>query len=629
MGEKLRLAILLLAVIGVPIVGICVATAPLLQDLGLSPAEIPSFAFDCLLDRKPSWEHAGVCRALLPDHLLGLASVVAAGIGLVLLIGPMLVAALVGKSRFLMAISFPLVAFAALVFLSICTFLQTGILTASIAMLETRMIGRIHPYIILGVAAVGLAMAIGILVNAFSMFRKATQHLDGELITAEDAPDLHKAIADVAGRLQTNVPKNVVVGLDPTFFVSTSRIQLEPAGHSLKGQTLYLSLPLLRLMSPDEAQSIIGHELGHFTGKDTIYSERFAPAFAGLARARHAVTTDEATSTWSLPIVVVIDHLLGIFALPERRLSRDRELRADQIGARAGSPEALSSGLAKLSLLEVVWHAGLESAANRIFVGRPPRNLSLNFADTARFDIDHEAGLELARQALEHKTAHPVDTHPPTRLRIEALGVNADELVEPERFRSRLYPTHTLAHGPGIERLEERLTRIFENQLMRHIGKSKDPAHISDTMWALLQARLLANLVSADGPRDAAQIRAAEEAARAQSEDFDSVVFRECIRYANELPSQEDLIGEAKVALTAQGARDLIQLVRAATVNIGLTGPNLYTGLEHLEQGLAGLPEAPEPVETDAEPTRIQPEAIVAAEASQQETSAGRRRRRR
>lgn len=100
-----------------------------------------------------------------------------------------------------------------------------------------------------------------------------------------DAPELHGFVRDLANKLGSTPPKNIVVGLEPNFFVTNADVYSLVDRQLLNDETLFVSAPLSRLMTKDELAAVIGHELGHFRGEDTVYSMKFAPVYAGMARA--------------------------------------------------------------------------------------------------------------------------------------------------------------------------------------------------------------------------------------------------------------------------------------------------------------------------------------------------------
>jgi Zn-dependent protease with chaperone function len=119
--------------------------------------------------------------------------------------------------------------------------------------------------------------------------------------------------------------------LDPNFFVAEGEVIC--LSGRLNGRTLYCSLPLCRILSEEEFTSVIGHELGHFKGQDTKFSERFYPIYRGTASslaALQAAGREGSGSVALLPAIAVLSYFLESLSVAESRLSRDRELAADQ-----------------------------------------------------------------------------------------------------------------------------------------------------------------------------------------------------------------------------------------------------------------------------------------------------------
>src|SRR5262249_51048997 len=149
------------------------------------------------------------------------------------------------------------------------------------------------------------------------------------------------------------------VGLEPTFFVTSAPVQLAGQSQPLRGNTLYLSAPLCRLFTAPELDAVIGHEFGHFSGSDTLYSTRFAPAYRTLHKALLAVHRQAsgggAVSAMAIPARSMLDFCLSQFARPERRISREREHAADQVGASIAGPMALATALLKVGLFVPMW----------------------------------------------------------------------------------------------------------------------------------------------------------------------------------------------------------------------------------------------------------------------------------
>ena len=215
--------------------------------------------------------------------IVGSLFVGALGAGIVLFVA---IAALVtGRSRTLLARSFPVVAFIALLGTGIVALGQALLLAGGVYVGLEYFTGETSEAIVAVVGVTALGTALMVLFSALGMFRKAETSVVGVPIQAIDAPHLTRVVGNIARELKTKAPDNIVLGLDANFFATSARVRVPVMKKPLKGNTLYLSLPLMRLMSDAETRAIIGHEMGHFSGNDTAYSHYFAPAYTGLGEA--------------------------------------------------------------------------------------------------------------------------------------------------------------------------------------------------------------------------------------------------------------------------------------------------------------------------------------------------------
>ena len=130
---------------------------------------------------------------------------------------------------------------------------------------------------------VKLILCIGllVLVAAFAILKAMFVQLDdtfeinGEVIEPDRAPALVERLAALASSLDIKKPDWLVVGIDDNFFVTEHTVTVR--GKAYAGRTLYVSLPLLKIMEREEADAVLSHELAHFSGQDTLYSRKIAP----------------------------------------------------------------------------------------------------------------------------------------------------------------------------------------------------------------------------------------------------------------------------------------------------------------------------------------------------------------
>ena len=100
--------------------------------------------------------------------------------------------------------------------------------------------------------------------------------------------------------------------------------------------------------------SVIGHELGHFSGEDTAYSRKFAPIYRGRGESIQVLSEGEDANFFAqlpkLPAIAMLSLMYEVFAMNERKISREREFAADTGGVATSSKESLATALAKVAV---------------------------------------------------------------------------------------------------------------------------------------------------------------------------------------------------------------------------------------------------------------------------------------
>jgi Zn-dependent protease with chaperone function len=241
----------------------------------------------------------------------------------------------------------------------------------------------------------------------------------GKLVTETDAPNLWAHLRRCASHLKTAPPDNVVAGIDANFFVTEA--PLATRERTLKGRSLYVSLPLLRLLERSEADAVLIHELAHLRGGDTSSSAKLGPKLVDFdhycALMRHGGAT------------VVVFHVMNlyrlIFELALRRDSRLREFLADRIAAKVISSSAIVRSLIKIAaysnyrseveeqlFAQDSRHEGSIGIAGRVAAGLAPYAISTHFVDSMK----------------TANVPHPFDSHPPLIDRMRNVGHEITEL---------------------------------------------------------------------------------------------------------------------------------------------------------------------------------------------------------
>jgi Zn-dependent protease with chaperone function len=478
-----------------------------------------------------------------------------------------LVSAAVGKNRVAMVAVMPAFAFLMLIVTTLFVIGDVGVLLgvvgASMTGADAAVTSNGASFYTVLLLAVGVLTVLGLIGALVRMFHIPAMGVMGVRAQSTDHPKILAFVEDVARRVDARAPQHVVLGMDLNFFATNAPIR--PLGEGrLKGETLYLSLPCLRLLSEGELRAVVGHELGHFSGKDTAYSMAFAPAFHGLGEAVNAVRKP----LWRIPNLLGLlaserlSYVAFLFHRNHGAASREREFAADQKGAEASNPSDLAAALIKMFILAQIWALQAQVNIGRLQRGRMMRNLSLSFAERVRYDAETLRLPELVKDALLYETAHPTDQHPRTSERIRALNVPVATVADGRAIGERLYPaTPASTLLDDMRFAEEQLTRLVQRMWVGLGARPKDDSHDGVNALNNIFCQLFAHMVLADKIVDPSEIEVAEAEASTLVPDFDFDGFREFCRGDEPLVELDHLLEMAAEILTDSGKEQLITLL--------------------------------------------------------------------
>jgi len=265
--------------------------------------------------------------------------------------------------------------------------------------------------ILIAALLVGLA-ALAAIAGIFSRKRSVnTQH--GELVREADAPRLWARIRQMAERLKTAPPKQIVAGIDANFFVTEAPLTV--GEEVLTGRTLYVSLPLLRKLETGEADAVLAHELAHLSGGDTANSAKLGPAVQHYDQYCAAMGSGGATIVvW--PILALYRIL---FELALARSRREREFRADSVGATLVSPQAMAKSLVKVAAYSI-YRSKIESD---LLEHKTQHTGALGIASAVDSGLaSYVQTPAFTEQISTVQVPHPFDSHPPLSERMQAVG---------------------------------------------------------------------------------------------------------------------------------------------------------------------------------------------------------------
>ncbi len=161
---------------------------------------------------------------------------------------------------------------------------------------------------------------------------------------AKHDPFLQEVVNEVAYRLGVKPPKAVVVRAPPNAFAY---------GNFLTGKFVAVSDTLIQMLTRDELEAVVGHEIGHHKHRDNLVMLLFGllPSvifYLGYALI-HAGFRDDRRSNLAIVglIAVIVSFVVQILVLAFSRL---REYYADFEGVIATSKESMQRSLAKIHL---------------------------------------------------------------------------------------------------------------------------------------------------------------------------------------------------------------------------------------------------------------------------------------
>ena len=468
-----RIAIFVLVVLAAPLLGLLVSAV---VGTKLATDSFAQQATGEVCDAQGQALVSGAGEFCYLRHANLLLSKASAGLLVLTMLWPSLYASLaygVGRSHLWLAHCFPwlvrptMAGLSALLALQGLLVVYAGYVLGSMLTVDPALAMAVFTWcVLLGVGFAGTALLI--LIEAFRSWAGEPFPVIGIAITPEQLPELTARVARLAEQLNAKPPARIIVGLEPRAFVTSLPLKLRGIGTLPPTETLYLPACFLRALNEQQLNALIGHELAHFRDGDLAFTLRFAPSFRGLSLANESVSGEvnagQLTPLWSmarLPGSFLVQGIALMLALAVNRVRRARELEADRVAASVSSREAVASALVKVSFLAVPWKPFRADNAKRLGSGRARPNLSTFYLRLIATALSKTDRVKLREVLLQSRLAHPTDTHPILKERIQALA------VDPGAMFDRALEELMLRRDPieGLETIERAITAI-ENDWM-------------------------------------------------------------------------------------------------------------------------------------------------------------------
>ena len=218
-----------------------------------------------------------------------------------------------------------------------------------------------------------------------------------QVVTAREAPQLFEMVDRLRQKAGLPMPTVAIAPhAQPNAFAT---------GRNPENAVVCVTEGIMRLVSPDELEGVIAHELAHIKNRDMLLQTFTATMAAAISNLAYFAVFfgGRDNEEGGNPIAAIAMMILGPIAamVIQMAISRQREFKADAVGAQiCGRPLSLANALIKL-----------EAGAHRI-----PMEVSPSVAPLAQVNplAAHGGGISKL-----------FSTHPPTAERVAALKLLA------------------------------------------------------------------------------------------------------------------------------------------------------------------------------------------------------------
>lgn len=220
---------------------------------------------------------------------------------------------------------------------------------------------------------IALIFALGMNFFAYWFSDKIVLRMYGaKEVTQAEAPELYGIVRNLIQKAGMPMPKVYIINQDqPNAFAT---------GRNPKHAAVAVTTGIMRILSREELQGVIGHELAHIKHRDILISTIAATIAAAITYLAHMAQwamifggrgeDDEGGNPFALIAMMIIGPIAALIV--QMAISRSREYAADQGGANiAGNPRYLAGALRKLHFASQKIHMNANPATSHMFIVNP------------------------------------------------------------------------------------------------------------------------------------------------------------------------------------------------------------------------------------------------------------------
>ena len=228
-----------------------------------------------------------------------------------------------------------------------------------------------------GQAGMTIALILALVMNMAAYWfsdRLALAMNGARPLPESEAPWVHAIVARLAARAGLPKPRVYITPQEAPNAFATGRNPSHAAVAVTRG--------ILRLLSPEELEGVLGHEMAHIRNRDILISSvaavmagaisylanmaQWALIFGGLG----SDDDDSPGGVIGMVIMMIVAPLAAM--LIQMAISRSREYLADEVGARiSGRPLALANALRRLQEWNMRIPMEVNPAAAQMFIVNP------------------------------------------------------------------------------------------------------------------------------------------------------------------------------------------------------------------------------------------------------------------
>ena len=266
---------------------------------------------------------------------------------------------------------------------------------------------------LLFVAGFVAVVAVFLVLKAFFKRIKMEIDVSGIEIQESMAKPLWLRLRSLCTALGIQPPDHILVGIDASFFVTEQSIIAND--RKLKGRSLFVSLPLLKQLNGTEADAVLAHEMAHFGGQDTLYSRKISPLLTRYENYLEALQKGGTT----LPVFYFMNCFRALFEVSLKKLSREREFRADALASQLASPRDLAGALLRI----MAYSKYREQVESELFLEQKVLE-DADICDRIEVGFQDFSHVFASKANIgESATTHPFDSHPSTESRLAKVGI--------------------------------------------------------------------------------------------------------------------------------------------------------------------------------------------------------------